>query len=131
MATIDIQTQASDEFVDVTAKVRNLVQQSGVSSGVAVIFCPHTTAALMIQENTDPDLKEDIVAALERAVPRNLPYKHGEGNAHAHVKAAMIGSSCHVPIEGGKLLLGRWQAIYFVEFDGPRRRTLQVKVIAG
>lgn len=131
MAVLELQTQASDEFVDLTNKVKAAVQQSGISSGMVLIYCPHTTAGLMIQENTDPALKEDIIAALERAVPRDRPYKHGEGNAHAHVKAAMIGNSCQIPIEGGKLLLGRWQGIYFVEFDGPRRRTVQVKVIAG
>lgn len=131
MAVLEIQTQASDEFVDLTSRVKAAVQQSGIPRGMVVLYCPHTTAGLMIQENTDPALKEDIIAALERAVPRDRPYKHGEGNAHAHVKAALIGTSCQIPIEGGRLLLGRWQGIYFVEFDGPRRRTIHVQVIAG
>lgn len=128
---LEVQTHTSDEFVDLTSRVKSFVQGSGVASGIAVIFCPHTTAGVTVQENTDPLLKEDILGALERAVPRDLPYKHGEGNAHSHVKAAMLGSSCTVPIENGKLQLGTWQAIYFVEFDGPRRRTVQVRVIAG
>ncbi|WP_373044610.1 secondary thiamine-phosphate synthase enzyme YjbQ [Vulgatibacter sp.] len=128
---LEIQTQTADEFVDLTAKVKAVVQQSGVTAGTVVVFCPHTTAGITVQENTDPALKEDLFEALERMVPRDRPQKHGEGNAHAHMKAAMIGSSATVLVEGGKLLLGQWQAIYFVEFDGPRRRTVQVKVMAG
>lgn len=128
---IEIQTQKEDAFYDLTAKVKAFVQASGVSSGGVLVYCPHTTAGITVQENTDPALKDDLLRALERMAPADGPWKHGEGNAHAHMKAALLGSSCTVPIENGKLLLGQWQAIYFVEFDGPRRRTVQVKVLAG
>lgn len=127
---IEVQTSAAEEFIDLTARIRALVQQSGVSEGLAVVHCPHTTAALVIQENADPVLKEDILEALEAAVPKGRTYRHAEGNAAAHVKAAMLGSGATVLISGGKLLLGTWQAIYFVELDGPRRRTIQVKLVA-
>lgn len=131
MTHLDIETHASDEFVDLTARVRAAVQQSGIQSGVVVVYCPHTTAGITVQENTDPALKEDLLGGLERIAPRDFPWKHGEGNAHAHLKAALLGSSCTVPVANGRLQLGRWQAIYFVEFDGPRRRTVQVQVIPG
>ena len=127
---LELQTQKEDAFHDLTAKVKACVQASGATSGAVVVFCPHTTAGLTVQENTDPALKADLLAALDRMAPADGPWQHGEGNAHAHMKAALLGSSCTVPIENGKLLLGQWQAIYFVEFDGPRRRTVQVKVLA-
>lgn len=129
--SLELQTTAEAEFVDLTSKVKGLVQKSGVSSGIVVVYCPHTTAGVTIQENTDPGLKEDILEALERTVPKDRPYRHTEENAHSHVKAALLGSSATAIVEGGKLLLGTWQGIYFVEFDGPRRRTVHVKVIAG
>src|SRR5688572_1020571 len=112
---LEIKTDAAEQFVDLTSKVKGLVQKSGVQSGLAVVYCQHTTAGLTIQENTDPALKEDILAALERAVPKGAAYKHNEENAHAHVRAALLGSSATVLIDGGKLLLGAWQAIYLVE----------------
>jgi len=127
---IEIQTQSDDAFYDLTPKVKSLVQASGAASGAVLIYCPHTTAGVTVQENTDPALKDDLLGALARMAPADGPWKHGEGNAHAHMKAALLGSSCTVPVENGKLLLGQWQAIYFVEFDGPRRRTVQVKVLA-
>jgi secondary thiamine-phosphate synthase enzyme len=127
---IEIQTEKKDAFYDLTAKVKACVQASGVASGAVLVYCPHTTAGITVQENTDPALKDDLLLALDRMVPADGPWKHGEGNAHAHMKAALLGSSCTVPIENGKLMLGPWQAIYFVEFDGPRRRTFQVKVLA-
>ena len=126
---IEIQTHLSDEFVDITDEVRQAVQRSGVQSGMVLVYCPHTTAGVTVQENTDPALKEDLFAAFEALVPRDRPWKHGEGNAHAHARAVLVGSSCTLPVESGRIHLGRWQAIYFVEFDGPRRRTVQVKVV--
>ena len=126
----EIRTRSKEEFVDLTAKVRAFVEQSRVDEGTVVVFCPHTTAGVTVQENTDPALKRDILAALESMVPSNRPYGHSEGNAPAHVKAALLGTSCTLLIDGGRLLLGRWQGIYFVEFDGPRDRTVQVKIFA-
>ena len=128
---IDVQTHASDEFVDITDRVQAAVAASGVKDGAALVYCPHSTAGILVQENADPDLKEDLLGALERLAPRNHRWKHAEGNAHAHVKATLTGTSCTVPVEAGRLQLGRWQAIYLVEFDGPRRRTVQVKVLSA
>jgi len=127
----ELHTKSKEEFVDLTAKVRTFVERSGVEDGTVVVFCPHTTAGLTVQENTDPALKRDILAALESMVPSNRPYGHSEGNAPAHVKAALLGTSCTLVIDGGKLLLGRWQGIYLVEFDGPRDRMVQAKIFAA
>ncbi|HEY0840849.1 MAG TPA: secondary thiamine-phosphate synthase enzyme YjbQ [Vulgatibacter sp.] len=124
----EIQTRSKEEFVDLTPRLRTVVEQSGVQEGTLLVFCPHTTAGLTIQENTDPALKKDILGALESMVPANRPYGHTEGNAPAHVKAALLGTSCTLVIDAGKLLLGRWQAIYLVEFDGPRDRMVQAKL---
>lgn len=129
-ATIELPTSKKQEMIDVTKRVRAVVTASGVQNGLCSIFCGHTTGAVTINENTDPDVQADILNALERAVPANEKYyKHEEGNAHAHAKAAVVGFSVTVPVQGGKVQLGTWQAIYFCEFDGPRNRKLQVTVL--
>ncbi|HWV37257.1 MAG TPA: secondary thiamine-phosphate synthase enzyme YjbQ [Vulgatibacter sp.] len=125
----ELHTKGKEEFVDLTARIRALVDHSGVRDGTVVVYCPHSTAGLTIQENTDPALKRDILAALESMVPAARPWGHSEGNAPAHVKAALLGTSCTLVVDGGRLLLGRWQGIYFVEFDGPRDRMVQVKIL--
>ena len=128
--TLDLLTSKKHEMIDVTKRVRSVVAASGVQSGLCSIFCSHTTAAVTLNENTDPDVQTDILNALERAVPANEKYyKHEEGNAHAHVKAAVLGFSETIPVQGNKLGLGTWQAIYFCEFDGPRNRKLTVTVL--
>ncbi|AKU90169.1 secondary thiamine-phosphate synthase enzyme YjbQ [Vulgatibacter incomptus] len=124
----ELHTSRENEFVDLTPRLRSLVEKSGVTDGTVVVFCPHTTAGLTIQENTDPELKRDILGALESMVPKDRPYRHVEGNAPAHVKAMLLGTSCTLVLDGGRLLLGRWQAVYFVELDGPRDRMVQVKI---
>lgn len=124
-----IQTTKPQQFVNITGMVMDAVRQSGVRSGLAVVYVPHTTAGVTINENADPDVVRDILAALDRAFPVRGDYRHVEGNAHAHIKASLMGSSCSVLIEGGRLLLGTWQGIYFCEFDGPRRREFYVKVM--
>ena len=129
-ATIELPTTKKGEMIDVTKRVRSIVAVSGVQFGLCSLFCPHTTAGVTLNENTDPDVQTDILNALERAVPRNEKYyKHEEGNAPAHAKAAVIGFSETVPVQAGKLALGTWQAIYFCEFDGPRNRKLVVTVL--
>ena len=129
-ATIELPTTRKGEMIDVTKRVRAIVASSGVQFGLCSLFCPHTTAGVTLNENTDPDVQTDILNALERAVPRNEKYyKHEEGNAPAHAKAAVIGFSETVPVQAGKLALGTWQAIYFCEFDGPRNRKLIVTVL--
>ena len=114
-------------FLDITGQVQKAVRDSGVSEGTALVFVPHTTAAVTINENADPDVLHDLRLALASLVPK-LPYRHGEGNSPAHLKSSLFGCSQLVPIVGGKLALGTWQGIYFCEFDGPRRRNFQVVV---
>ena len=114
-------------FVDITGQVQKAVRESGVSEGAALVFVPHTTAAVTINENADPDVLHDLRLALAALVPK-LPYRHGEGNSPAHLKSSLFGCSQLVPIVNGKLALGTWQGIYFCEFDGPRRRNFQVVV---
>ena len=127
---IELPTTKKQELVDITKRVRAVVSNSGIQNGLCSLFCPHTTAGVTLNENTDPDVQTDILNALERAVPRNEKYyKHEEGNAPAHAKAAVLGFSETIPVQAGKLLLGTWQAVYFCEFDGPRNRKLVVTVI--
>ena len=129
-ATIELPTSKKQEMIDVTKRVRAVVAASGVQNGLCSVFCGHTTGAVTINENTDPDVQTDILNALERAVPANEKYyKHEEGNAHAHAKAAVVGFSVTIPVQGGKAQLGKWQAIYFCEFDGPWNRKLVVTVL--
>jgi secondary thiamine-phosphate synthase enzyme len=128
MTVLTIQTAQRSEFINITAKVQDAVQELGVKDGVITVFAPHSTAGLTINENADPDVMADLLAALERAVPWSAGYRHGEGNAAAHVKASLMGSSVRVLVEGGKLQLGTWQGIYFCEFDGPRSRECWVAV---
>jgi secondary thiamine-phosphate synthase enzyme len=130
----DVATRERAEMVDVTRQVAAAVRASGVKSGVAVVYCPHTTAAVTVQENADPDVQSDLLLALENAVPLRAErgrYRHAEGNADAHVKSSLVGSSATVPVEDGALLLGTWQGIFLCEFDGPRTRTIHVKILAG
>ena len=127
MRTIEVKTQAREELVDITARVREELVSSGVKDGICYVYVPHTTAAVTINENADPSVKEDILMALRKIVPDSLPYRHSEGNSPAHVKASLIGSSIKVIIEEGQLSLGTWQGIFFCEFDGPRSRNVFIK----
>ena len=127
----EVATGRREQFVDITDKVAEAVASVGVGDGVAVVYCPHTTAAITINENADPDVVHALLAALERIAPRNAGWRHREGNSDGHLKASLVGSSATVPVERGRLRLGTWQGIYFAEFDGPRRRTVVVKVVAA
>ena len=129
MQTLDVRTGSHTEFVDITAKVQAAAKAGGARRGVVHVYVPHTTAGVTINENADPAVTADIEAALEKAVPWRAGYTHSEGNAAAHVKASMMGFSAHVPFEGGRLVLGTWQAVYFCEFDGPRSRKVHVQVV--
>ena len=124
-----VKTSRRTELVDITREVEKLVAESGVLSGLCHLYVPHTTAGITINENDDPDVPREIEAALDRMVPKEGPYKHWEGNADSHIKSAIVGSSQSIPIEGGKLALGRWQALFFCEFDGPRDRQVNVKIL--
>jgi secondary thiamine-phosphate synthase enzyme len=126
---IDITTHSHVEFQDITGKVQEIIDSSDVVNGVCYLFVPHTTAAVMINEHADPDVVEDIGAQLEQLAPQHNKYRHTEGNSPAHIKASLIGESKVILLEHGRLALGTWQGIFFCEFDGPRRRSLMVKII--
>ncbi|MFZ5651249.1 MAG: secondary thiamine-phosphate synthase enzyme YjbQ [Bacillota bacterium] len=129
VATLDLNSNKRVEFISITGKVQGLVSGLGVREGVATVFAPHTTAGVTINENADPTVVRDIIAALEGLVPENGDYLHSEGNSDAHIKASLTGSSATVFISGGKLLLGAWQGIFFCEFDGPRKRKVWVRIV--
>jgi len=129
MNTIEIRTRAREDFVDLTADIERLVAASGVTSGVCVVTVPHTTAGITVNENADPDVRADLAMALRKIVPDTLPYTHGEGNSPAHAKAALVGSSVTLIVEGGRLKRGTWQGVFFCEFDGPRARQAWVQVL--
>jgi secondary thiamine-phosphate synthase enzyme len=128
---IAVRTARREEMIDVTTLVRAAVRRTGVEAGVAYIYCPHTTAGVTIQENADPDVCTDLLGHLMRLIPQDAGFRHSEGNADAHIKSSLVGSSQVVPLDGGKLCLGTWQSVFFCEFDGPRDRRLLVKVVAG
>jgi len=117
-------------MIDVTDLVGKLAADKGVRDGFVIVYVPHTTAAITINENADPDVQHDILAKLQALIPKSEPYyQHGEGNSDSHIKTSLVGQSVTVLIEGGRLMLGRWQGIFFCEFDGPRQRDLIVKLI--
>ncbi|MFZ0638114.1 MAG: secondary thiamine-phosphate synthase enzyme YjbQ [Candidatus Acidiferrales bacterium] len=127
--TIEVQTAQHTQMKKITAEVERAVAESGCKSGVCYVYVPHTTAGVMVNEGDDPEVARDIEATLDRLVPESRTYRHAEGNADSHIKAALAGSTVTVFIENGKLALGRWQAIFFCEFDGPRRREVRVKIV--
>jgi secondary thiamine-phosphate synthase enzyme len=131
MTEFEIATNRQAQLLDVTAQINHVVKQSRVERGLCNIFVPHTTAAVIVSENWDPDVTHDLLAHLEKLVPRQAGYRHGEGNAQAHILSVMLGTSLNLPIEGGQLRLGRWQGVMFAEFDGPRRRSVVVSVQQG
>ena len=118
------------DAVEITDRVQQVVRESGVESGLCHVYVPHTTAGVFINENADPDALSDILRTLESLVPWENGYRHAEGNAAAHIKATLVGTSQTVPVRNGRLALGRWQGIYFADFDGPRERHFQVTVLA-
>ena len=115
-------------FYNITTQIREAITQSGITDGIAVIHCPHTTAGLTINENADPDVIPDMMLGLDKAYPDRPEFRHGEGNSAAHLKASAVGSSLTLIIENGRPVLGTWQGIYFCEFDAPRTRTFYVKI---
>jgi secondary thiamine-phosphate synthase enzyme len=130
---LDVQTHARRELLDITALVRAAVRQAGLRGGAVLVYCPHTTAGVTVQENADPDVRRDLLVALENAVPDAPPrgsWLHAEGNTPAHVKAALLGASQLVPVEDGDLQLGTWQGVFFCELDGPRARQVVLRFLA-
>jgi secondary thiamine-phosphate synthase enzyme len=131
MKEVKVQTNSRSEMVDITSLIQAAVKEEKVKKGICIIFVPHTTAAITINENADPDVPQDIITVLERAFPQNSHYRHVEGNSPAHIKSSLIGTSALVLIEGGRLVLGTWQAIFFCEFDGPRSRKVFITIISN
>ncbi len=131
MQKINIRTSSRTEFVDITDKIEQIVGKAEVVDGVCIVFVPHTTAGITINENADPSVRKDILKELNKIVPFDDGYAHSEGNAAAHIKASLMGASVNVFIQGGALALGTWQGIYFAEFDGPRSREIWVSIIKG
>ena len=129
LQTLIIESHARVEFKDITSVVQKVVTDSGAQSGTCFLFVPHTTAAILINENDDPALTRDLDDFLKTLAPRDKAYHHNDGNSDAHLKAALIGNSKLLLIDGGRLILGRWQGIFLCEFDGPRRRELRVKIV--
>ena len=129
MKKIIIQTHSKTDLLDITNEVAKQVKESKIKDGICTLFAPHTTAALTVNENADPSVREDILSELNRLVPFNGRYRHTEGNAAAHIKSSMVGCSKSIIIENGHLLLGTWQGIYFCEFDGPRQREVWIKIM--
>ena len=129
--TFQVKTSIQSEFIDITRSVQEAVKKTGVKDGICIIFIPHTTAAVTINENADPSVVQDILMELNKMVPFKDPYRHMEGNSPAHIKASLLGCSEMVIVESGKLVLGTWQGIFFCEFDGPRNREVRVRVISN
>ena len=131
MKSLSIRTEKRSQFLEITREIQASISGLGFQNGTVTVFVPHTTAGITINENADPDVVADMEAALEKAVPRQAGYRHSEGNAAAHVKASIMGSSVQLIVEGGRLQLGTWQGVYFCEFDGPRSRTVWMMVVGN
>ena len=130
MRRFSIRTQR-EGFSDITREVAQAVRESGIQSGICLVYCPHTTAAITVNENADPDVVRDLLFALRETFPDRPEFRHAEGNSAAHLKSSALGCDQMLPVEGGRLVLGTWQGIYFCEFDGPRTREFFVQVVGS
>ena len=129
--SLHISSSRKVQLIDITNEVSDFVRKSAVGDGICFVYVPHTTAGVTINENADPDVVSDIIMGLDHIVPSSLDYRHSEGNSPAHIKSSLVGNSLSVFVAGGKLVFGTWQGIYFCEFDGPRSRRVNIKVIEG
>ena len=129
VSSFSVTTRRKDEWIDITAEVKKIVSTSGINEGICVVFVPHTTAAVTANENADQDVPHDLALALNAAAPNHSGFRHAEGNSPAHVKASLLGPSVTLIVSGGRLVLGTWQGLWFTEFDGPRTRTVHVRVL--
>jgi secondary thiamine-phosphate synthase enzyme len=127
---IKLRTTKVTEMVEITSYIKKIVEETGIEEGVCYVFVPHTTAAVTINENADPDVRRDIIHELNRKIPFEDGYLHGEGNSAAHIKSSLMGASEMIIIHQGKLLLGTWQGVFFCEFDGPRNRSIYIRLTA-
>src|SRR5687768_17889630 len=130
LQTLSVRTATRSEMLDVTDRLAKFVRSNNMLEGMLIVYVPHTTAAVTINENADPDVRHDMLRKLDELIPKDEAYyRHGEGNSDSHVKTSLVGNSVTVLIERGRLVLGRWQGVYFCEFDGPRERKLMVKLV--
>jgi len=129
LKNITVRTKSRNEFIDLTADIQAVIDESGTRSGICCIYVPHTTAGVTVNEGADPSVARDIQNTLSKLVPHSGDYLHTEGNSDAHVKSTIVGASQVIVIDGGKLLLGTWQSVFFCEFDGPRHRRVTVKIV--
>ena len=130
MRIIEVKTQEKEELIDITTRAQEEISSSGMENGFCLVYVPHTTAGVTINENADPSVKEDLLMTMKRIVPGSLPFKHLEGNSPAHVKASLVGSSISLIVNAGRLSLGTWQGVIFCEFDGPRRRKVFINTFS-
>jgi secondary thiamine-phosphate synthase enzyme len=128
MEKIPLSTRRREELVDITSSVEEAVKKAGILSGLCVLYCPHTTAAITVNEGADPAVAQDMAAGLRRLIPKDWDFSHLEGNSDAHMKASLVGPSQTLIIDGGRLVLGTWQRVFFCEFDGPRKRAFFVSI---
>jgi secondary thiamine-phosphate synthase enzyme len=131
MEEMSVKTSRKVEMIDITGEVNRRIKKSGAQEGICLIYCPHTTAGLTINENADPNVVRDILNGLDRLIPEDHPYLHAEGNSPAHIKSSILGCSTTIIISGGILSLGTWQSLFFCEFDGPRTRSVWIKILEG
>jgi len=129
--TLEVKTTKSTELIDITAAIQELLSKHGPLDGVCYVYVPHTTAGVTINENADPSVKGDILLVLNKLIRDDEPYRHGEGNSPAHIKASLTGAAATVLVDSGRLVLGTWQGVFFCEYDGPRRRQVKVKFLKG
>jgi secondary thiamine-phosphate synthase enzyme len=129
--TLEIKTTKSTELIEMTSAIQELASKYGPMDGVCLVYVPHTTAGVTINENADPSVKGDILMVLNKIIRSDEPYRHAEGNSPAHIKATLTGSTATMLVESGRLVLGTWQGIYFCEYDGPRRRQVKIKFLKG
>ncbi len=129
MDTFSVSSKSRNELIDITGDVRNAIKESGISDGICIVFTPHTTAGITINENADPSVKSDITMKLSDVIDQDPRFRHMEGNSDSHIKSSLTGCSGHIIVEGGKPVLGTWQGVMFCEFDGPRSRRVHVQVV--
>lgn len=128
---LNVKSSKRKEFIDITAQVQQEIADSGINEGICCLYVPHTTAGVTINEGADPSVQSDIQYVLKELVPKEMEFRHAEGNSDAHVKSTVVGASITVPVSEGKMILGTWQAVFFAEFDGPRHRRIALKLLSG
>ena len=131
MQTFNLKSRQRCELIDITDQIRDTIAESGIRSGIALVYTPHTTAAITINENADPDVTTDLLAGLDRIAPLHNDYRHAEGNSAAHIKSSLVGAAASLIIDAGEPVLGTWQGVFFCEFDGPRSRKVHIRIMAA